>query len=172
MTDEKKRGRRFLPPLILLALALLLLVIWGVQRGQTLPPAPPNATVGVLPGRSLEQVEAELQERVAENEISFNVNSEPTFPDGESMGNLRLDCPANNVSALRFLLTRDDTGERLYDSGVLQPGMYVEEDYLQTDDPLKAGRYPCTVAIEVLDPDTGALRGETAVTGVLLMIER
>lgn len=164
---EKKGKTRFVLLVLLLILLVFAALIWRVCSAHEKPGYEANVTVGSMPGKSLEAIEAELQGKVDEKTISYTVNGRPVFESGGAMGNLKLDCPENNVNDLQFVITRNDTGEQLYDSGVLQPGSYIEEDYLQRKDPLPAGVYECTVVITATAPDSGTVRGNVNVNIIL-----
>lgn len=161
MTEKKKDRTRPILLLLLLFLLAIAAAIWLAGGTPEEPGYEPNVTVGSMPGKSLETIEAELQNKMDEKTVSYTVNAKPVFEDGGAMGNLMLDCPANNVNSLQFAIVRDDTGEQLYDSGALRPGSYIEEDRLQLDEPLPAGVYECTVVITAISPDGGAVRGTT-----------
>lgn len=163
-TPKSKARRRLWPAL------LLFLLLVGLLTGAWLlflHPAPtaqaprfsPNATVGALPGRTEEQIREMLQQQVDDTSIAFTINSSPVFANGSAKGDLMLESPANNTNNIRFVILRDDTGEQLYDSGLMRPNSYILEDTLQTDTPLAAGSYPCTATITLYSAGTGEALG-------------
>ena len=63
-------------------------------------------------------------------------------------------------------LLRDATGEELYQSGLIEPGYYIETIHLKGS--LKKGYYPCT-AVWSFYTDNGEYVGETAWKIVLIV---
>lgn len=161
MAPKKKKKILFVLLALLLFLAAIAVVIWRSDAEPEAPKYEPNVTVGSMPGKSLEAIEAELQGKVDERSVSYTVNGKPYFEDGGAMGSLKLDCPANNVNNLQFVISIDETEEQIYDSGVLEPGSYIEEDRLQREETLPAGVYPCTVVITATSADGSIVRGTT-----------
>lgn len=106
----------------------------------------PNVIAGPLPGKTDEQIAAELQQQLDESMIGFSIETEMTFEDGAAEGPISFENPAGNAKLLRLTITRDDTGETVYRSGLLKPGTYVEKSRLETD--LPAGTYRCTALVE------------------------
>lgn len=144
-STEKKRK-----PWLLIFLVLLLAVIGGVIAWTSLKPEysdrlEPNAVVGSMPGKTKEQIEAELTAKVGEKEVAFSINARPEYESGDSKGNILFENPKNNKKLTRVEITRDDTGELIYKSGLLEPGSYIPEAKLLTE--LGAGSYPCTALI-------------------------
>lgn len=130
----------------MLALAL------GLVLGRQLAAKPayadrlePNAVVGMMPGKTEEQIREELDRQVADNIIAFAINSRPVFENGTAEGNLLFENPTSNGKLTRLELYRDDTGELLYSTGLLEPGSYVPAAKLELE--LPAGEYACTAYI-------------------------
>ena len=47
----------------------------------------------------------------------------------------------------------DDTGEVIYETGIIDPGYHIQSDKL--DRPLEKGVYPATAMFTAYDPETG-----------------
>lgn len=120
----------------------------------------PNAVVGAMPGKSVEQLEAELTQQVSEKEVAFAINSNPVFPTGREAGNILFENPQSNNKLTRVEVTLDDTGELIYKSGLLEPGSYVPEAKLLID--LDAGDYTCTATIYAYKLDDESFIGKVA----------
>ena len=170
---REKAGRRLVAALLLLVALLLALVgalLW--QRFYRADPKlEPNATVGMMPGKTAEQIEAMLNAQIDETTVAFSINSEPVFESGEAEGELMIECPEVNLNNIRVTIARDDTGEQVYDSGILQPNSYIYSDSLQTKEPLPAGSYACTATVHLLDRDTDKEKG-IAQAALVITIER
>ena len=169
-TNEGRGVNRVIALLLFLILMALVVLIVLVFRFLERPPSSPtmvmipaayaaNAQVGQA-GLNGDDLQAELNRQTEEGMISFTLNAAPVFQDGSSMGDLKLECPAENHGELRFIIRRSDTGDTVYDSGAMLPGSYIETDKLQTAAPLPAGEYPCAVDILLLDSETHAERGK------------
>lgn len=142
-TTEKKRK-----PLLLLLLLLLCvggLLAWKLSQPAYSDRLEPNAVVGTMPGKTREQIEAELNQKVSESEVAFSINANPIFETGAAKGNILFENPKSNKKLTRVEITRDDTGELIYKSGLLEPGSYVPEASLLME--LEAGSYACTATI-------------------------
>lgn len=109
-----------------------------------------------------------LNQEITEKTVAFTVNASPVFETGTAEGNLMLESPANNINNIEFVIKRDDNGETLYKSGLLQPNQYIATDKLLVD--LDPGSYPCTVTITLYDPTTNEAKGLTQ-AGITLTVK-
>lgn len=129
----------------------------------------PNVTVGVMPGKSEAALQAELNLAATEKTFAINYNYYPCFETGTSAGPILFENSAYNTGKLLRLeiyLGQDDTGRLIYQTGLLRPGTFVNEDALDVD--LKAGSYACTAYIyayrESDESYIGKVAGEMVVT--------
>ena len=125
--------------LVLLIAAAIALFVWLTSPDPNrdgLQPDP-NVKVGSLSGDF-----ADLDKIVDEGMLTFSINATPAFPDGASPGNLMIENAEINNNRFTVAIYRTDTGEKVYESGYLDPGQYIESAPLDVD--LDAGRYPCT----------------------------
>ena len=72
-----------------------------------------------------------------------------------------------NENSVRVSVVRSATGEVLYQSGLIDPGHYLE--YVKLDTRLKEGWYPCRVMWEFYKPDTQEPIGKAAQSAVLIV---
>lgn len=79
----------------------------------------------------------------------------------------RIENLAENTSSARVRILRTATGEVLYESGLIDPGHYVE--YIDLRVRLIEGWYPCSVIWEFYAPDTRRPVGEAAQSAVLIV---
>lgn len=119
----------------------------------------PNAQIGILPGKTDEQIEELLSKTIDENTIAFSINSNAVFENARAKGNLMLESPSNNINYIEFVIRRNDTGDVLYRSGLLKPNQYILEDSLQTKTPLTKGSHECTADITLYDKETLQAKG-------------
>ena len=76
-----------------------------------------SATEGGWDNLSPEEIEARLNEKVAEGMINISANTAPIFEDGSSEGNLMLVNESINNYPQKVQIVRNDTGEQIYESG-------------------------------------------------------
>ena len=103
------------------------------------------------------EIEARLNEKVAEGMINISANTAPIFEDGASEGNLMLVNESINNYPQMVQIVRNDTGEQIYESGAIAVGSKIERARL--DVVLPAGTYECTAYFHNLDPESGAIIG-------------
>ena len=106
---------------------------------------------------SPEEIEARLNEKVAEGMINISANTAPIFEDGASEGNLMLVNESINNYPQKVQIVRNDTGEQIYESGAIAVGSKIERAKL--DVVLPVGTYECTAYFHNLDPETGEIIG-------------
>ena len=116
-----------------------------------------SAVEGGWDNLSPEEIEARLNEKVAEGMINISANTAPIFEDGASEGNLMLVNESINNYPQKVQIVRNDTGEQIYESGAIAVGSKIERAKL--DVVLPAGTYECTAYFHNLNPDTGDIIG-------------
>ena len=116
-----------------------------------------SAVEGGWDNLSPEEIEARLNEKVAEGMINISANTAPIFEDGASEGNLMLVNESINNYPQMVQIVRNDTGEQIYESGAIAVGSKIERARL--DVVLPAGTYECTAYFHHLDPESGAIIG-------------
>ena len=116
-----------------------------------------SAIEGGWDNLSPEEIEARLNEKVAEGMINISANTAPIFEDGSSEGNLMLVNESINNYPQKVQIVRNDTGEQIYESGAIAVGSKIERAKL--DVVLPVGTYECTAYFHNLDPETGEIIG-------------
>ena len=103
-----------------------------------------NVIMGDIPGKSLEERQRELDSVVEEGMIAMSINGTPSGKvAGADRGiNWLIENPSNQGKLIRVEVLRDDTGEKIYETGAIPPGNYVESAPLK--EKLTAGEYSCT----------------------------
>ena len=104
-----------------------------------------------------EEIEAALNNKVAEGMINISANTAPIFEDGASEGNLMLVNESINLYPQKVQIVRNDTGEQIYESGAIAVDSKIERAKLDVD--LPAGTYECTAYFHNLNPETGDIIG-------------
>lgn len=158
---------------LLLLLGLLLLAagvgLWAWQGARPDDDMEPNVIVGPMGDYSPEEIEAMLSQKVDEGMIAFSINAQPVMESPDAEAPLLFENPGNNGKLLKLALSRDDTGETVYETGFLAPGSYVGEDAL--DVRLEPGAYTCTATVSAYREDTRAPLGQAAAEVVLTVLD-
>ena len=108
-----------------------------------------KASLGQLEGKSNEEIQEALNRVVEEGYMSISINANPTFANGEAAGTLRIENSPANTCLQEVTITRNDTGDVLYRSGLIEPNYHIQEDKLLED--LDAGQYECTALFTAYD---------------------
>lgn len=160
-----RRRKALLATLAVLALiAAVLLLIRAFVPGADgwLDPA---AEQGRYEGWDEQAVRDDLSRQVEEGMMAVSVSSSIVFEDGTSEGEARIEnVPGNRVDQ-KVVLTLDDTGEALYESGALAPGTHVQRIRLSRD--LEPGDYAATAVFTGYDRETHEKRGSAGVQVML-----
>ena len=160
--DPKKNGRKrtILVVLLVLIVALIIwLLIWLFAcNGNN--PFDTNAQSGQAPYKTEEEMRAELDRKVEEGMFNISIASVIEFEDGTSNGTAYIENVPGNRYNMQVTITEDETGDVLYESGVLQPNQDIENITLTRD--LDPGSYEATAMFTALDPDTFQETGQAA----------
>lgn len=120
----------------------------------------PNAELGQLKGKTPEEIQAELDRVVEEGMFDISIASRVDFADGASEGELRIENVPGNPYLMKVEISRDDTGEVVYTSGLVEPNHHIQKARLDVD--LDAGDYPCTAVFYAYDLEDEQLVGQAA----------
>jgi len=126
-----------------------------------------GALQGMLPGMSADEIQAELNRRVSEGELAISINSVLEFETGASEGLLRIENSEKNHYTMVVEMYLNDTGERIYQSGGIKPGYFLEKARL--DQPLPKGDYPVTVHFKAYDEEDNYIGEANAETVVRIL---
>lgn len=171
-TDRKKKW--------MWVMILLLLLLLGVCAGiiyKLAMPVEKNrlardelALGGMLPGKTPEEIDELLNEKVEEGMVDIGIAAEPVFEKGGKKGRIGIENIAANHYSFQVDVTLDETGETLYESGIIDPGYYIE--YIELERKLEAGDYPATAVFSTYSLDESEDRiAETRVKLVLHVMD-
>lgn len=153
---EKQKKSRIVPVLIVVIIVIGAvagyLIYQNISAGNKRFDLDEAARDGFLKDKSQEDIEALLNQIVADGMFNISINSNPVFEDGKAEGNLRIENVPNNPYYMTVTITRDDTGEAVYESKGIKQGQYIENDKLGVA--LGQGTYPCTATFTAVDPET------------------
>lgn len=156
---KRKRGKGFW---IALVIGVICLAAAGVLAFVLLQggPSARSGTKGQLEGKTEAEIQAELDRIVEEGMFNISIASVVQFADGTSEGELRIENVPGNRYLMKVDITRDDTGETVYTSDMIEPDYHIQRDTLDVD--LPAGTYPCTAVFTAYDPETESEVGKAA----------
>lgn len=117
-----------------------------------------NAVMGIMPGIDEAQRLADLQRQLDESMISFSINSNAVFKQGDGEGNLMIENPEHNAKVMMVELYKNDDNELIYKSGMIKPGYYIEN--VKLDKPLSQGVYDCTAYFKAYSLDDDKFIGQ------------
>lgn len=155
--EEKKKNNKVIVILVVIIIAIGAVAgyfiyqnVAGKQYGRF--DLDEMAQDGFFKDKSPEDIEALLNQVVEEGMFNISINSNPVFEDGKSEGNLRIENVPNNPYYMTVRITRDDTGEEVYQSKGIKQEQFIENAKLSVE--LPKGEYPCTAVFTAIDPET------------------
>lgn len=156
---RKKKARRIRQIIIAIIIILLMLILaycgYEKFRPRSRWELDQSALEGFLPGKSDEEIQAELNRIIDESRFNVTINTLITVEDGEA--DVRIEnVPANNyyMQVDLYVYPEQNNTENtqlLYQSGVIQQGHYIEKAKVKTS--LPAGYYDAVAVFHALYPD-------------------
>ena len=173
LSKEKKKKNRWIIILILLLLVLCAgggYVLYQHMKPQSKFDIDRNALEGFLPGKSEEEIQAELNRVIEEGNFNASINSQMTLEKK------KLDVRIENVPANKYYMQVDiylyphqgstEDSELIYQSGVIMQGKYIVEADAKTS--VGPGVYDGIAVFHALTPDENLEEiGATAVNVVI-----
>ena len=144
--------------IVVLAIAVWLAIWLFACNGSSL--FDPNARTGQAPYKTDAEIQAELDRVVEEGMLNISIASTIEFANGTAEGTAYIENVPGNRYNMQVNIVDDETGETLYQSGVLSPNQYIENITLTKD--LEPNTYACTANFTALDPTTFDEVGEAA----------
>ena len=159
---RKKRGRAWLAAgiaVVLVAAAAAGFFWWRSSHRQD-SFFDVSALTGALPGKSEEEVIAELNRVVDEGMFNIAINSYITFPDAKGEGVANIENVPGNRYNMTVSIVLDDTGETVSQSKGIKPGQYIQK--IRLDEELPEGFYYATAVFTAYAQDEAHTRGGQA----------
>ena len=163
--------------LLLLLLAALAAAVYFYIQGSRAAAKPEglvyeaNIVEGDIPGKSMEEMQRELDSIVEEGMLAMSINATPfgRISGADRDINWMIENPSNQGKLIRVEVWRDDTGEKIYETGAIKPGSYVES--AQPDVGLPVGEYDCTARFYTYRLETEEYIGQAAAKIRLVIYE-
>ena len=175
---EKRRKQSGFPFAVILLLVLILaailcLLVRGSRKTERKEGLAYEANVvaGDIPGKSKEERQRELDSIVQEGMLSMSINATPS---GRTNGadrtiNWLIENPSNQGKLIRVEISREDTGDIIYETGAIPPGNYVESAALKVD--LPPGQYSCIARFYAYKEEDETYLGQAAAQIKLVLYE-
>lgn len=167
MTEEETTPRRaHRVRRIVIVLVLIMVLLWCVAAllrctsNDVTDFFDANAKIGQAPYKTEDEIQAELDRIIEEGMFNISIASTVQLEDGASEAELRIENVPNNPYLMKVELNRDDTGETVYTSGMIEPNHHIQKAKLDVD--LDAGEYPCTAVFYAYDKQSEELVGQAA----------
>lgn len=148
MEQKKEQKKKGLQWVVILLLLLLLGICAGIiyqmtqKEDKSRLARDEMALGGMLPGKTTQEISDLLNAKVEEGMVDIGIAAEPVFEYNGKKGRIGIENIAANRYSFRVTLRLDETGETLYESGLIDPGYYVE--FAELEKTLQAGDYPAT----------------------------
>jgi hypothetical protein len=148
----------------MLIIVALLLVQWFGPKGDDNTAdaleSSVKAQLGQLDGKTEDEIQAELDRVIEEGMFHISINTTPVFADGASEGNLEIENSPNNHYSTVVQIALEDSGEQIYNSGLIEPNYHIQSDSLSKD--LDPGEYEAVATFHAYDTETHEEIGATS----------
>ena len=159
--DKNKREIILIISILLFGTSLVMYKLsWSSEEGLIR-----EGEKGELPGMSEDDILKMLNEKVEEGSFQININSELSFEDGIAKGDMRILNSPNNHYLLVVEMYLKEDNKRIYKSGAIEPGYYIEQDTL--DVKLEKGDYPVNIHFKNYDIKSEQFVGEAVAENVI-----
>lgn len=158
--QQQKRPIAFYVAVAVAIIAVLVSLFLAFRSCSVDSTRDPNAELGQLDGKTQEEIQAELDRVVEEGMFNISIANIVQFADGASEGELRIENVPNNRYLMKVVITRDEQGDVIYESGLIEPNHHIQKAKLDVD--LDKGDYPCTAVFYAYDRETEELVGQAA----------
>lgn len=119
-----------------------------------------NAIEGSYEGKAEEDIRADLERRIEEGMMNISIASNVIVSSQTGLAALRIENVPGNPIDQKVVVTLDETGETLYQSGALAPGTCIQEAPLAAK--LPVGSHEATATFVGYDPQTHEPQGTSA----------
>ena len=146
--EKKEKGSKKAVIGLILVVILLLGLIGGglwyflVYSAKNPLAREEDALGGMLAGLPQEDWGDALNDVVEEGQVLLGIAAEPVFEYNGKRGRIGIENDEANKYSFQVTITEDATGDVLYESGLIDPGYYIE--YIELNKTLAAGDYPAT----------------------------
>lgn len=113
------------------------------------------------------QLKEYMQKQADKDYVHLKVDTKMTFKSTDEIGTVNIQNPPTNEEAIRVQTYIKGTKQLVYDSGRINPKEFVSKGKLSKK--LSPGTYETDSKVTFLDLEDGAVEGETAFVGELIV---
>lgn len=175
-TCAKKRGTTGVILLVVVIIGLLAAGSFYIKKIQSYQKSEnlvyeANIISGDLPGKTREERQRELDSIVEEGMLAMSINATPAgkISGTDQAINWLIENPSNQRKLIRVEVWKDDSGEKIYETGAIPPGNYVESAPLTVK--LPPGQYSCTAKFFAYKEGNEDYIGQAAAQIILTLYE-
>lgn len=153
MIEKKEKKQKLIVLLLLVLIGLAAGICYQITKEDDLSRLARDelALGGMLPGKSAQEISDLLGAKIAEGMVDIGISAEPIFERNGKKGRLGIENIAANRYSFQVELKLDETGEVIYQSGLIDPGYYVE--FVELNKTFQAGDYRATAVISTYSLD-------------------
>lgn len=169
--DEGNSGKHkkgFVVWIVIASIAVILALLVALYFFMDSTQYEDGGVLGQLDGKTMEEIQAALDQYVEEGMLNISIASLVRFEDGNAEGELRIENSPSNHYLMQVDISRDDNGEIIYSSDTIEPNYHIQYGRLNTD--LPAGTYPCTATFYAVDMESREVVGQAA-ANVTIVVE-
>ncbi len=156
--ERKRRGALFWLGIIaaLACLAGAAWLLWGMVDA----PAERQGDLGDISSLSDAEIQQQIDDLIRDSMFNISIASQVDLEDGSSEGELKIENPASNAYLMRVAIVVEQTGQTIYETGIIEPNHHIRSDKLSVE--LPAGSYDCIARFSALDPRSEAVVGQAS----------
>lgn len=160
---DKGHGPLYYILVAILAIALVAAIVIGAfmvfgQQQDTLTRA---GLTPVKTAHEMSGIQEKLDELTRNSMLSVSINRNIVFEDSSTQARANIQDLEDSPYDIQVTITRNDTDDQLYQSGLISPGESIE--YIELDNPLSAGTYECSATFGAFERKTGTELGKTVI---------
>lgn len=126
-----------------------------------------KAQKGNLPGKTKEEIQALMNQKVSEGMVNVGINTRVEFENGKSIGNVSIENIDGNHYGFKVDIYLEGEKKKIADTKVIKPGYYLSGIKLNKN--LKKGEYPAKAIFTIYYPDSKDVYGKTEVLITLVI---
>lgn len=164
---SKDKRKIWIIPIVIIILVLL--IFGGCELAKFLEK--PQATGflfdemaqdGFLDGKTKAEIDAMMNQAVAEGQFNVSINPQPVFTTGASEGTINIENIIANRYYMRVEITLQEDGSMLYKSKGIKQGQFIEK--IKLDKVLPKGKHYAIATFYAINPNNLEDVGSTSVT--------
>lgn len=140
----------------------------SIGGGSTMILPDANAEEGGFAGESLDELYRQMIEKAEAGAIVVNFSESIILPDGSSEAEVQIANPVENTYPMQFTINLEDTGEQVFESGLVPVGSHLSS--IKLEKKLSAGEYPAVLTYKAYDEEKQDFVGTVGVS-VLITVE-